>query len=70
MPWLTTEEAAEILDYHPEYVRHLLRNGRLKGRKLGIFWLVDPDSAEELRELITKQEKQGYSKNDPRRGKV
>jgi hypothetical protein len=25
MPWITTEEAAEILDYHPEGIRMMLR---------------------------------------------
>jgi len=27
----TAEEAAEYLQYHPEYVRRLARNGELKG---------------------------------------
>ena len=31
----TAEEAGEYLQYHPEYVRLLARNGELKGLKLG-----------------------------------
>jgi excisionase family DNA binding protein len=69
MPWITTEEAAEILDYHTNYIRKLLRSGRLKGKKFGIIWLIDPDSVFELRDLLAAQDAEGYSKNDPRRGR-
>jgi len=69
MPWLTTEETAEILDYHPEYVRHLLRIGRLKGQKFGVVWFVDPEAVSELRERLDNQDKLGFTKNDPRRGR-
>jgi len=66
MPWLTTEEAAEILDYHPETIREMLRAGRLKGKKYGHVWLVEPNSVDEYKQLVRDQ---GYEKNDPRRGK-
>jgi excisionase family DNA binding protein len=69
MPWLTTEEAAEILNYHPEYVRHLLRSERLRWRKFGVVWFVDLESVNALRELLDQQNKQGYARNDPRRGR-
>jgi len=68
MPWLTTEEAAEILDYHADYVRRLLREGILIGKKFGQIWLIDPGSVERRKSLLDDQAKQGFSKNDPRRG--
>jgi excisionase family DNA binding protein len=65
MPWLTTEEAAEILEYHPETIREMLRDGRLKGKKHGYLWLVNPDSVDDFKSWIMKH---GFEKHDPRRG--
>jgi len=42
--WLTTTEAAELSGYHPERVRELLREQKVKGRKFGIVWQVDRES--------------------------
>ena len=42
--WLTTEEDAEILGYHPETVREMLRAGRQRGGKFGHVWLIYPGS--------------------------
>lgn len=39
--WITTREAAELSGYHPEYLRELIRLGKLAGRKFGIVWQVD-----------------------------
>jgi len=66
MPWLTTEEAAEILDYHPEGIRMMLRDGRLAGKKYGNVWFVDEDSVRDFKSWV---ESQGFTKHDPRRGK-
>ena len=68
MPWLTTEEAAQILDYNIEYIRRLIRTGRLMAKKHGHIWLVDPRSVDELRKVLDTQLREGYSKYDPRRG--
>ncbi len=68
MPWLTTEEAAQILDYNIEYIRRLIRTSRLKAKKHGHIWLVDPGSVDELRKVLDRQLREGYSKYDPRRG--
>lgn len=38
--YLTVEEAAEVLRVHPETVRVMLREKRLKGRKLGKDWRI------------------------------
>ena len=44
----TVEQAAHLLQLHPDTIRLWLRSGRLRGRKLGRVWRV-PD--EELRRL-------------------
>lgn len=63
MSWITTEETAELLDYHVERVRQLAREGKLEARKFGHVWLIDHDAAHELAERL-----KSYSKRDPRRG--
>jgi excisionase family DNA binding protein len=42
--WLTVNEAAEISGYHPEYIRRLIRDGEIEGRKFAIVWQVRRDS--------------------------
>ena len=68
MPWLTTEETAHILEYIIEYIRRLIRAGRLRAMKHGHIWLVDPNSVKELRDVLDRQSSKGFSKYDPRRG--
>lgn len=38
--WFTVEEASEILDVSPQYVRKLLAGGKLAGSKLGGRWIT------------------------------
>ena len=38
--WLTVSQAAELSGYHPEYLRELIRNGKIAGQKFGIVWQV------------------------------
>ena len=55
--WLTVNEAAEISGYHPEHIRELLRDGRIKKiRKYGPLWQVDRGS---LLAYIKEAEKLG-----------
>jgi excisionase family DNA binding protein len=53
--WLTTTEAAELSGYHPEYIRDLVRESKIEGRKFGIVWQVSRESL--LGYLETMQEK-------------
>jgi excisionase family DNA binding protein len=39
--WITTTEAAEISGYNAEYIRRLVRQGRLTAQKKGNAWWVD-----------------------------
>lgn len=41
---ITVQAAAEISGYSPQYLRRLLRNGRLAGLKIGQSWLIDKDA--------------------------
>lgn len=62
--FIITEEAARMLEFHVEHVRRLLREGDLKGEKIGTAWLVLRESVEEY-----IKETEGMSKFDPRRSR-
>lgn len=42
--WLTTEEAAELVGFHPEWIRDLARDGKVTARKFGFAWMIDRKS--------------------------
>lgn len=42
--WITTQEAAELSDYNPTYLRWLIRQGKLVARKFGPVWQVNRKS--------------------------
>jgi excisionase family DNA binding protein len=42
--WITTAEATRLTGYHPERVRELAREGRVKARKFGVVWQVSKQS--------------------------
>ena len=42
--WITTAEACQISGYNLEYLRRLLRDGAVQGRKWGREWMVDRGS--------------------------
>lgn len=62
--FITTEEAAKLLQYHVEHVRRMLREGDIKGAKIGKDWLVLRTSVEEY--ISTYRD---LNKYDPRRGR-
>ena len=62
--FITTEDAARMLNFHVEHVRRLLREGDLKGEKIGTTWLVLRKSVEEY-----IKETEGMNKFDPRRAR-
>lgn len=62
--FMTTEEAAKVLDFHVQSIRNMIRTKKLEGLKIGgKTWLVSKKSVQEYVE-----ETFGMSKNDPRRG--
>jgi excisionase family DNA binding protein len=44
---ITVQEAAEITGYNIQYLRRLLRKGKLEAIKIGQIWLVDLVSLQE-----------------------
>lgn len=42
--FITTDEAAAHLQYTPQHVRRLIREGKLKGEKVGRDWIVEETS--------------------------
>lgn len=61
--WVSTEEAAELTGYHPEYIRRLIRQGKIKVSRKGIMFWIDRES---LLEYVRKS--QAASKKDRRHG--
>lgn len=62
--WITTAEAAELSGYHPEHLRVLVREGKVKAQKFGIVWQVDRRS---LMAYMREAEKMG-KKRGPKTG--
>lgn len=54
--WITTAEAAELANYHPDYIRQLIRDGRVNARKFGPVWQVDRES---VLAYVAEQEAKG-----------
>jgi len=61
--FMTTEEAAVKLRFHVVHIRLMLREGKLRGRKIGSTWLVERKSVDEYLKATA-----GMDKRDPRRG--
>ncbi len=59
--WITIQDACNITGYNAEYIRRLIRHGKLKAKKVSIVWIVDKDS---LLEYVS----QDQSLTDKRRG--
>jgi excisionase family DNA binding protein len=38
--WLTVQEAAKMTGYHAEYIRLLIREGKIAARKFGPVWAI------------------------------
>jgi len=57
--WLTTFEASRISDYELDYIRKLIRAGKIEGRKWGQSWQV---SRQSLLDFLEKREKQGMKR--------
>ena len=42
--WITTAEAAKLSGYHPVYLRELIWDEKIRGKKFGIVWQVNKQS--------------------------
>jgi hypothetical protein len=59
---INVNDAAKISGYHPEHIRRLIREGKLKAEKFATVWQVDRYS---LYLYVRKVEKMG-SKRGPK----
>lgn len=46
---MTLAEAAQVLGVSPDTLRWQIRNGKLRGRKVGPVWTVTPKEVERYR---------------------
>jgi excisionase family DNA binding protein len=60
--YVSVREAAELLDYHPESVRRLIRNGKLEAEQKSNAWWIFRDSVEAYREALRSKPKRGRPK--------
>lgn len=42
--WLTVQEAAKLTGYHAEYLRIMIREGKIRARKFGPIWAINKPS--------------------------
>jgi len=52
--WLTVEEAAKKTGYHAEYLRSLIRGGKISARKFGPVWAINKSSLLTYLEIAEK----------------
>ena len=62
--YITADEAATISGYHVNYIRRIMRQGKVKGRKAGLVWLIERDS---LQAYLAKVQELGARKFTPDR---
>ena len=63
--WLTTFAAAALSGYHPERIRELAREGRVKARKWGRDWQISRASLLRYLDQVAKLgEKRGPKQGD------
>ena len=46
MEYVSVEEASQITGYSEQYIRRLLRQGKIKAEKKGAMWWVEMESLE------------------------
>ena len=54
--FLTVDQAAELTGYNREYMRQLIRAGKLRARKFGPVWAIERDS---LAEYLARRPQDG-----------
>lgn len=62
--WITTEEAVKISGYHPIYLRVLLRESKVMGKKFGRVWQVHKPSLLKYIENAKKSDDKRYGAKD------
>jgi excisionase family DNA binding protein len=57
---ITVKHAAEITGYNPQYLRRLLRLGKLDGIQIGQVWLIKLNSLENYLSQVEAQRDHRY----------
>jgi Helix-turn-helix domain len=58
--WISVQDAVKLSGYHTESIRELVRDGKIKGRKVITVWLVSRISLQAyLRGQAKRGEKRG-----------
>lgn len=60
--WVTTKGAADLTDYNVNYLRHLLRTGRIEAQKVQRDWLINRES---LLAYKRRMDRLGPQKHNP-----
>jgi excisionase family DNA binding protein len=60
--YVSVREAAQILGYHPESVRDLVRGGKLRADKKGAAWWIYRESVEQYKTEVADKETRGRPK--------
>ena len=61
--WLTVQEAAKLTSYDAEYLRLLVREGKIMARKFGPVWAINKSS---LLAYLKVAEKSSDKRHGPR----
>ena len=54
--WLTVQDAAKLSGYHAEYLRLLIRDGKLNAHKFGPIWTISKFSLLACLEIAHKSD--------------
>jgi len=54
--WLTVQDAAKLSGYHAEYLRLLIRDGKLNAHKFGPIWAISKFSLLAYLEIAHKSD--------------
>jgi len=65
--WITAREASEISGYNTEYLRQLIRAGRIVAVKKGNSWWVDRKTVVEHMKLAEHSEDRRYKAKSKRK---
>jgi excisionase family DNA binding protein len=63
--WLTTQQAADMVGYHADHIRRLIRAGEIQAEKFGPVWKVDGHSLQAyVRRMAGHGERRGPKPRD------
>ena len=62
--WISVEEAAQVSEYHPNYIRRLIRQGHIQAIKKGPMWWIDKIS---LQSYVDEMNRLGTSRFGPKK---